>query len=60
VISYSVSQRTHEIGIRVALGAQRGEILKLILGQGLLIIGVGVLAGCGAAFGPSGSERKWH
>ncbi|HEV2489239.1 MAG TPA: ABC transporter permease [Candidatus Acidoferrales bacterium] len=50
VISCSVSQRTHEIGIRIALGAQRGEILKLILGQGLLIIGGGVLVGCGAAF----------
>ncbi|HKW87953.1 MAG TPA: ABC transporter permease [Candidatus Acidoferrales bacterium] len=50
VISCSVSQRTHEIGIRIALGAQRGQILKLILGQGLLIISFGVLAGCVAAF----------
>jgi predicted permease len=50
VISCSVSQRTHEIGIRIALGAQRAQILKLILGQGMLIIGIGVLAGCAAAF----------
>ena len=49
VISFSTSQRTHEIGIRVALGAQRSQILKLILRQGLLIIGIGLLAGCAAA-----------
>jgi putative ABC transport system permease protein len=43
VISYSVSQRTHEIGVRMALGAQRSDIFKMILGQGLIltIIGIG-------------------
>jgi macrolide transport system ATP-binding/permease protein len=46
VISYSTAQRAHEIGIRVALGAQRSQILRLILGQGLLIVGSGLLAGC--------------
>jgi len=50
VISYSTSQRTHEIGIRIALGAQRSQILTLILRQGLIIVGIGLLAGCVAAF----------
>ena len=45
VMSYAVAQRTHEIGLRMALGAQRGDILKMIVGQGLLIIAVGLAAG---------------
>jgi predicted permease len=49
VISYAASQRTHEIGIRLALGAQRSDILKMILGQGLLIVGIGLVAGIAAA-----------
>jgi len=48
VISYSVSRRTHEFGVRVALGAQQTDVLKMVLRQGLVfaVLGVGVgLAG---------------
>ncbi len=49
VISYSVSQRTHEIGIRIALGAERGDVLSLVVRQGLLPALPGELAGLVAA-----------
>jgi ABC-type antimicrobial peptide transport system permease subunit len=45
VVSYTASQRTHEIGIRIALGAQPSQVLQTILGQGLVMTGAGVLIG---------------
>ena len=50
VTAYTVTQRTHELGIRLALGAQVGDVLKMILGQGMAVIGVGLVLGLVAAF----------
>jgi ABC-type antimicrobial peptide transport system permease subunit len=51
VISYSVGQRTREIGIRMALGAQRGKVFEMILRQGLMLAGSGIALGVVAALG---------
>ncbi len=51
VISYSVTQRTHEIGIRMALGAEPSQVMHLILTHGLKLAVIGVVIGIGAALG---------
>jgi putative ABC transport system permease protein len=49
VVAYSAGRRTHEIGIRMALGARRGEVIWMVLRQGLSLVGAGIGIGLGAA-----------
>jgi ABC-type antimicrobial peptide transport system permease subunit len=51
LISYSVEQRMQEIGIRVALGAARGDVLRLIVWQGMRLAGIGIVLGLAGAYG---------
>jgi putative ABC transport system permease protein len=50
LMSYGVIERTHEIGIRMALGAQRGDVLRMVVGHGLKLILAGLLIGVAGAF----------
>jgi putative ABC transport system permease protein len=50
VMSYSVAQRTREIGIRIALGARRADVLRMTVKQALKLVGVGMMIGLAAAF----------
>ena len=57
LLSYTVSQRTQEIGVRMALGATRGNVLQLIVGNAFLLAAIGIAAGAALAYG-SGRELQ--
>ncbi len=59
VLASAVAQRTREIGIRMALGAQRGQVLRWVLGQGMLLTLIGVVAGLLASLGLMRFLRGW-
>jgi putative ABC transport system permease protein len=51
VLAFFVAQRVHEIGIRVALGANRGNVLRLVVSRGMLLVGIGLVLGTAGAIG---------
>lgn len=59
VTAYSVGQRTHEIGLRMALGAQPGTVMRMVVWQGLVLTIVGIAVGIGGSYALTGLIARW-
>ena len=58
VLSYTMSQRTNEVGIRIALGAQSRQVVRMVVGEGLRLVGISVAIGLLASFGATRLVRS--
>ena len=59
VVSYSVRQRTHELGVRIALGAQRSSVIALVLREGMVLVGLGAILGLAGAYAATRALRTF-
>jgi ABC-type antimicrobial peptide transport system permease subunit len=59
MVSYAVAQRTNEFGVRMALGAQRSDVMRSVFAANLVNVGAGVVAGLTLALALSGIIQKW-